>query len=342
MYLARRGQVALASGVALVAIVAFVFGLVSRSGPVPRTSPVARTRSPGVPGTAGRRVSATPASTSSPGGFWSGTDSSYVATPGSAPFQEPVIGGTYGGYIGMIGNWADWQNCGGAIVWSATDSANARANLVTYHAGIGVAGYWFMAGPGVDPQYNGTAAEASAWGAAQAAQVLADLHRTPTAVNYPVIFMDVELPGDAPDYTPAADNGWNVVYTSACSGRVRQAYIPSSVDRADLDGFADYLTSHSSYKAGVYSAPSIWATIFGTSASTASLPDTYEWTYNDLTSSLSDPPNGWCLSGTQTCAQFFGGLTAGSKYALLWQWSGGGGTRNGYGDFDQIDASRTP
>jgi hypothetical protein len=30
---------------------------------------------------------------------------------------------------------------------------------------------------------------------------------------------------------------------------------PSSVDRADLDGFADYLTSHSSYQAGVYSAP---------------------------------------------------------------------------------------
>jgi hypothetical protein len=26
----------------------------------------------------------------------------------------------------------------------------------------------------------------------------------------------------------------------------------------------------------------------------------------------------------------------------MWQWSGGGGSRNGVGDFDQIDANRTP
>ncbi len=31
-----------------------------------------------------------------------------------------------------------------------------------------------------------------------------------------------------------------------------------------------------------------------------------------------------------------------SKYALMWQWSGGGGSNNGHGDFHQIDASRTP
>jgi hypothetical protein len=341
MPLARRGKVALAGTAALVAVATAVFGLVAGIGPAARVRPVAGTRSPAVLGTAEPQVPASP-DTTTPDGFWSGTDSSYIATPGPAPFREPAIGGRYGGYVGMIGNWAGWQNCGGAVVWSATDSANARTNLVTYHAGIGVAGYWFMAGPGVDPHYNGTTEEASAWGAAQAAQVLADLPHTPTAVNYPVIFMDVELPGYAPDYTPASDNGWNVVYTSPCSGRVRQAYIPSSVDRADLNGFANYLTGHSSYQAGVYSAPSIWTTIFGTTAITASLPDTYEWTYNGLTSSLSDRPDGWCLSGTQTCAQFFGGLTSSSKYALMWQWSGGGGTRNGYGDFDQIDASRTP
>ena len=341
MPVARRGKVTLATGAALIAIVAVVFGLVAGTGRTARTSPLAGIRSAAVPGTARPQVPASPDVTT-PGGFWFGTDSSDVATPGPAPFQEPAIGSTYGGYIGMTGNWADWQNCGGGDVWSATDSAHARTNFVTYHAGIGVAGYWFMAGPGVDPRYNGTAQEASAWGAAQAAQVLADLQHTPTTVNYPVIFMDVEVPGYAPDYTPAPDNGWNVVYTSPCSGRVRRAFIPSSVDRADLDGFADYLTSHSSYLAGVYSAPSIWASIFGTSASTASLTDTYEWTYNGLTSSLSDPPDGWCLSGTEVCARFFGGVTSSSKYALMWQWSGGGGTRNGYGDFDQIDASRTP
>jgi hypothetical protein len=242
----------------------------------------------------------------------------------------------------MIGNWAAWQGCGGKIVWSATDSTNARTNYVSYHTGIGVGGYWFMAGPGVDPHYNGTAAEAYAWGEAQAARVLYDLPREPTTVNYPVVFMDIELPGNAPGYTPAADNGWTSVYTSACSGQLKQSSIPASVNRADLNGFAAYLTSHSSYKAGVYSAPDIWASIFGTDPANASIPNTYEWTYNDLTSSLAHHPAGWCLSGTSTCARFFGGQTSSSKYALMWQWSGGGGTYNGYGDFDQIDASRTP
>jgi hypothetical protein len=346
MRLASRGKVALAAAAALVSVLAVVLAVAAGAGPRAGTGPAARTRpaagmrSSVVAGTATQQAPAI--SSDAPGGFWLGTDSSYVATAGLGPFREPVIGGAYGGYVGMIGNWAAWQDCGGGVVWSAADSANARTNFVTYHAGIGVGGYWFMAGPGVDPHYNGTTEEATTWGAAQAAQTLADLRHTPTAVNYPVIFMDVELPGDAPDYTPARDNGWNVVYTAACSGLVKQASVPASVDRADLNGFADYLTSHSSYKVGVYSAPSIWSSIFGTSASIAGLPNTYEWTYNGLTSSLRDRPDGWCLSGTLTCAQFFGGQTSSSKYALMWQWSGGGGTSNGYGDFDQIDASRTP
>jgi hypothetical protein len=46
------------------------------------------------------------------------------------------------------------------------------------------------------------------------------------------------------------------------------------------------------------------------------------------------------LPGTSTCARFFGGMTSASKYALMWQWSGGGGITNGVGDFDQIDLAR--
>ena len=57
------------------------------------------------------------------------------------------------------------------------------------------------------------------------------------------------------------------------------------------------MTSHSSYKAGVYSAPSIWPEIFGT-GSAASLTNTYEWTYESFTSSLAHPPAGWCLTGS--------------------------------------------
>ena len=108
-----------------------------------------------------------------------------------------------------------------------------------------------------------------------------------------------------------------------------------------FDGFFDYVTAHSSRTPGVYSAPSIWAGIFGT-GSAASIPHTREWTYTGDTSSLSHHPASWCLRNTSTCAHFFGGVTTSSQYAVMWQWSGGGGTDNGYGDFDQIDASRTP
>jgi hypothetical protein len=283
----------------------------------------------------------TASSGDSPTGFWYGSDSSYIATPGPAPYKEPGIGGTYGGYIGMIGNWANWKGCHGVVVWSKSDADSATTNFSKYHDGIGVGAYWFMAGPGVDPHYNGTTKEATAWGQAQAAAALKDLAKASPKVTYPVLILDVELPGDAPSYTPAPDNGWNAVYTSPCSGKVKANYVAPQVDRADFNGFADYVTSHSSYKAGVYSAPSIWADIFGT-GSPASLSNTYEWTYNADTSSLKHKPDGWCLAKTKTCAKFFGGITSSSKYALMWQWTGGGGTYNGYGDLDQIDKSRTP
>jgi hypothetical protein len=282
-----------------------------------------------------------PATVSRVTGLWRGTDSTGITITGPAPYSEPAIGGSYGGYIGMVGNWAAWQHCGGKVVWSAADARDARTDLVTYHEGIGVGVYWFMAGPGVDPHYNGTAKEATAWGQAQAAEVIKDLASMSPKPNYPVVFMDVELPGNAPTFTPASDNGWNSVYTSACSGKVKSGYVPAAVDRADFNGFADYLTAHSGYKAGVYSDPPVWQSIFG-SGSDALIPDTYEWTYHAVTSSLKDPPYGWCLRGTKTCAQFFGGITSSNKYGLMWQWSGGGGTWNGYGDFDQIDANRTP
>jgi hypothetical protein len=276
-----------------------------------------------------------------PAGFWSGTDSTGITIPGPAPYREPAIGGAYGGYIGMAGNWATWQHCGKKVVWSSADSGAADVDYNHHHEGIGTGVYWFMGGPGVDPHYNGTAKEASAWGAAQAARTLADIRGEKTPITYPVVFMDIEIPGHAPSFTPADDNGWNTVYTSACSGRVKTRHIPASVDRAEVNGYAAYLTSHSRDKAGVYSSPGIWASIFGT-GSAASIPNTYEWTYVGDTSSLAHHPSGWCLSGTRTCAQFFGGVTSASKYAVMWQWSGGGGTFNGVGDFDQIDGSRTP
>jgi hypothetical protein len=291
--------------------------------------------------TAGAGAASAATTSDSPAGFWNGTDSAGISIPGSAPYRAPVIGGTYGGYIGMTGNWAKWAGCGNrAVVWSAANSRQANADYAD-HDGIGTGVYWFMAGPGVDPHYNGTKDEAYNWGKAQAGRTLADMRGE--KVTYPVVFMDIEIPGDAPNYTPADDNGWNDVYTSACSGVIKQSGIAADLDRADLNGYAAYLTTHSSYKAGVYSAPDIWASIFGTGVA-SSIPNTYEWTYESFTASLAHPPSGWCLTGSAagTCARFFGGISASSKYALMWQWSGGGGSDNHVGDFDQIDGSRTP
>lgn len=269
-------------------------------------------------------------------GFIYGSDSFPVPILGTPPYPMTHLSGSYGGYIGMIGNWARTEGCstGNFLAWASTNGAQANANLIHFHIGIGAGVYWYMGGPGVDPHWNGTTTEASNWGAQQAALTLAQAKTV--HVTYPVVWADIELPG----ILPAPDNGWNSVYTSPCSEKVKQSFVPAAVDRAEFNGFANYITSHSSYKVGVYSAPNVWTSIFGTG--TASLiPTTYEWTYEPETASLSAAPSGWCLSGGRgPCAQFFGGQTSASRYALMWQWSGGGGVRNGIGDFDQIDGAR--
>ena len=157
-----------------------------------------------------------------PPGFWWGTDSFPVTVPGSAPYSMPILGGAYGGYIGMTGSWSYWLGCkGGFIAFSSTNAAQAHTNYVTYHSGVGDGAYWFMGGPGVDPNYNGTSTEASAWGARQAARALSDMANN-GHIDYPVVWMDIELPGVA----PAHDNGWNSVYTSPCSGVVKSPRRP--------------------------------------------------------------------------------------------------------------------
>jgi hypothetical protein len=254
----------------------------------------------------------------------------------SRPYQVPVIGGNYGGYMGELGGWSWWLNCHGSFhAWSTANSAQANSNFFTYHKGVGTGAYWFMGGPGVDPHYNGTAKEAYAWGALQAARTLSDIRGLPASqrISYPVVWMDIEFPG----ISPALDNGWDSVYTSPCSGRVKQSYVPAAVDRAEFNGYWNYIAAHSSYHPGVYSAPAVWTRIFG-SGSTSSIPNTYEWTYEPETANLRQAPSGWCLKGGG-CAQFFGGITGNNPRALMWQFSGGGGVRNSYGDFDQVNAT---
>jgi hypothetical protein len=276
-----------------------------------------------------------------PPGFWWGTDSFPVTVPGTAPYSMPFLGGAYGGYIGMTGNWAYWLGCSGQehfIAYSSANAAQAHTNFVTYHRGVGRGAYWFMGGPGVDPHYNGTQAEASAWGAQQAARALADI-ASGGGIDYPVVWMDIELPGIG----PAADNGWNSVYTSPCSGVKKQNFVAVTLDRADFNGFWGYVKAHSHYQPGVYSSAGVWQSIFAGS-SYGSIPHTDEWTYEpETTNYRGNAPTGFCLK-SGGCAQFFGGVTRSSSNALAWQWSGGGGVTNGIGgfngDLDQIDGAR--
>ena len=223
----------------------------------------------------------------SPAGFWYGTDSWPVAGIGNAaPYHEPVIGGAYGGYMGMAGNWARRVGCGDRNAWSGADSNAANVNYRKYHLGVGTGVYWFMGGPGVDPHWNGTSGEAAAWGRRQAAWALSNIGGLGSRLIYPVVWADVEMPGHAPGISPDTDNGWNTVYRSPCSTSVRAGYVPTAVDRATLNGFLNYITSHSRLKAGVYSAPPVWSSIFG-AGTDSRIPNPYEWTYLSATSSLS-------------------------------------------------------
>jgi hypothetical protein len=269
-------------------------------------------------------------------GFIYGSDSFPVPVTGSAPFPMTHLSGSYGGYMGMAGNWARQLSCstGNFLAYASQNGAQANSNYIHNHIGVGTGVYWYMGGPGVDPHFNDTTTAAYNWGVRQAAWALAAMAKI--HVTYPVVWADIEQPGIA----PAPENGWNHSYTSPCSGTVKTTSIPATVDRAVFNGFANYITGHSKYKVGVYSSAATWTSIFGT-GTTSQIPNTYEWTYQPETASLSAMPSGWCLSGGRgACAQFFGGQTSASKYALMWQWSGGGGVRNPYGDYDQIDVAR--
>jgi hypothetical protein len=288
------------------------------------------------------RAAAAPAASSgdTPPGFLYGTDSYYPFVSGGAPYSEPALGGGYGGYMGMVGSWEGLQGCSSFLAWSGSDAAAANVSRSRYRSGVGTGAYWFMGGPGVDPHYDGSAREAGAWGSRQAARMVSAIRgmSAEQRITYPVAWMDIELPKIA----PAPDNGWTSVYTSPCSGAVRKHGITPSVNRAEVNGFSDYLRAHSSFLPGVYSSPADWRKIFGTGADSV-ISGTYEWTYRPETADLRHAPAGWCLgvSGSR-CALFFGGVNSASPYALMWQFSGGGGVLNGRGDFDQIDRSRMP
>jgi Protein of unknown function (DUF4232) len=269
-------------------------------------------------------------------GFYYGTDSAapQACGQGNGPYTEPngscVQGtaGRYGEYIGEVGSFMNWQGCTTAgLAWVQANYNMATDNVVDFGTGLGAAAYWFAAGPGRDPHYNGTTAEAATWGQEQAQQALSDLGGKVFDFRY--IFMDIENNGVPPD-----EDGWNTVWKGPCGDTVKSEYIPANVDFATWTGFANYIDAHSPYLAGVYSSGGqwygSWAGIFGSEQ----LSNTAEWTFTNEQAQL-DPPSGF--SGSHASAQWFSNEPAACD--LLWQWSGGNGVLNGYGDFDVAETA---
>jgi hypothetical protein len=276
-----------------------------------------------------------PAQSGGSTGFYFGTDSAapQACGNGNGPYTEPAgscshTAGPYGEYMGEVGSFMNWKGCTTAgLAWVQANYNMATDNVVQFGTGLGAAAYWFAAGPGRDPHYNGSAAEAETWGQEQAQQALSDLGGKVFDFRY--IFMDIENNGVPPD----AD-GWNTVWNGPCGNTVKAGYIPANVDFATWLGFAGYIDNHSPYLAGVYSSGGnyygSWTGIFGSEK----LTSTAEWTFTNEQTQLDFPSR---FSGSHASAQWFSGEPAACE--LLWQWSGGNGVLNGYGDFDLAEAA---
>jgi hypothetical protein len=271
------------------------------------------------------------ASSDAPSGFYFGSDSNGPVAQGDYPYTEPGTGTRFASYGGEIGTWTNWQGCTSGLALNMTDVDAVNADESADPSIPGLYFYWFMAGPGADPHYDGTTSEAFAWGQDQAERVQSDYDhmeyqgiRTETRYT-PMMFMDIEG-------QPAAGyaNGWNEIVDS-CGHITRSTVIPVNVDRATFNGFYDYIHLDTIFHPGVYSTPDFWAETFG-AGSASRIPDTYEWTPESSTSSTSPAPYGFDQDGQS--AEWFGGISPAREVG--WQW-----TQNG-GDWDQIDSADLP
>ena len=269
-------------------------------------------------------------------GFWVGTDSAAPEACGSGdgPYTEPSgscgksTSVPYGEYIGEVGTFTNWKGCTtSGVAWDQANYNMATDNVVKYGTGLGAAAYWFAAGPGRDPHYNGSTAEAGIWGQQQAQAALSALNGKVFDFRY--IFMDIENNGAPPD-----QDGWNTVWNGVCGNHVRAEYVSEKVDFATWVGFADYIDSHSPYLAAVYSAGGQgyggWTGIFGNER----LSNTAQWTFDNEQAQLNFPSG---FSGSHAHALWFSNEPAACD--LVWQWSGGDGVLNGYGDYDVANAA---
>jgi hypothetical protein len=275
----------------------------------------------------------------SPSGYWWGSDSSGPApsssaspcASSSAPYYEPNVSrsgcGDYGGYFGEEGGYWSVLGCSASNAYNGTAASDGATNAGDGD-GLGTSMYFFGGGPGMDPNYNATTSEASAWGKKEAEKAVS-LAGTHANFDTDIIWLDVE-----DDYPSTPPSGWNEVVVPGTCGSVKSSGISASVDKATITGFLNYIFDDTSYWEGVYSSPGEWSNILG-SGSVTTLSDTMEWTATYGENCVQPGPAGW-TQGAGSCsshsAGWFGGVTSSSTCAVAWQWAGVSS-----GDYDQIN-----
>jgi hypothetical protein len=252
-------------------------------------------------------------------GFWYGADSGGPGpSNGSAPYTMPSCGSghAYGGYIGKIGG-ADLVGSsnpagygpGVTGAWNATDASDANDNHFNHNEGVGAGGYWFLYGPG---DTRGTGDSAYNWGKQQANWAITDwqrwyangTHRMPLRI----LWADVDS---------TTLYGWGTGNTSN--------------NRLVFNGFFDTVAASTTNKEpGVYATAATWNTVMGNNGS---IPNTWEWTAQTSVEN-SPSPCPTSFTGNGHSAVFYGGQTASSAHAAVWQWS------IGNADYDQIDSNK--
>lgn len=241
----------------------------------------------------------------------------------SEPWLEPNVSnngcGNYQYYGGNVGSF-ETLACGEAAAgWNQTAANRAHQNFEA-GLGLGTVAYWYGGGPGSDPNYDGTASEATSWGQEQAEHAITDAENK-TLDTYLVI-LDVEDNGY---------EGWNEVdYSGTCNAK--SSGIAVALDKDTLNGFLNYIYDNSPYFEGVYSSTSQWNSIFGS----YSLTDTTEITADWGEGCYQPAPLGWNQPASPNCtagnsANFFGGVSSSDSCAFAWQWYGSSSA-----DYDQV------
>ena len=269
-------------------------------------------------------------------GFYYGTDSSAPTAcgNGSGPYTEPRgscangSAGPYGEYIGEVGTFTNWQGCTSGLAWNQANYNMATANVVKFSTGLGAAAYWFAGGPGRDPHYNGTAAEASAWGQQQAAAALKAM--SGKVFDFRYVFFDIENNGGPPD-----EDGWNTVWNGPCGGTVRASYIPRKNRLRHLDRVRQLYQRPLALPGGrVLRGRRLLRLVDRHLRQREAQPTPPSGPSTNEQGQLEFPSG---FTGSRASPQWFSSEPAACD--LLWQWSGGDGVLNGYGDLDQAKAA---